>query len=110
MPKTALFALPYKPIFLISSNARDFEYVPLGIWKGIWPGLKAEYAFCTGSLSNRVIDNTPLDLQIIPRSSLSTIRREANNALFLDEESKGIDRRLGDVREMAKIQECLQKT
>ena len=29
--QTALFALPYKPIFSISSNARDFEYVPLGI-------------------------------------------------------------------------------
>lgn len=106
--QAAFFGLPQKPLFLVAPNARVFEHIPLQIWRAMWPDLRSQYAFCTGSLSNRVIDQTPFGLQIIPRSSLATIRREANGAVFIDEQSKETDV-IGDDPEALALEKMLHE-
>jgi len=106
--RAAFFGLSPKPVFLIAPNARTFERIPLQIWEILWVGLRGRYTFCTGSLSNRVIDQVPFDIQIIPRSNLMTIRREASGAIFLDEQTEGANVIAND-RELLVLEEMLQQ-
>lgn len=106
--RVAFFGLSPKPVFLVAPNARTFERIPLQIWKILWVGLRNRYSFCTGSLSNRVIEQMPFDLQIIPKSNQITIKREASDAIFLDEQTK-VANVIASDRELLVLEEMLQQ-
>jgi hypothetical protein len=73
----ALYGGSNEPVYLQAANSEHYENLLMLIWSQQWPRLRRSFKFCTGSLSNRKADGNPFDLQVVPRSLLSQIQREA---------------------------------
>jgi hypothetical protein len=84
---SALYATPSAPVFVPVDAPRTLHELLLAIWNQQWPELRRQFAFCTGSIANRVIGETPLDLQLVPHSAMREIRREVARAVILELEA-----------------------
>ncbi|MCK4823853.1 hypothetical protein KA005_49325, partial [bacterium] len=84
----ALYGSPETPVFIAVHNSSRFEDLVLRIWNQQWPSLRRSFSFCTGSISNRKLDDRFFDLQIVPKRSLDQIKRELPFAECLDSEKE----------------------
>ena len=64
------------PVLLPSEKSSKYEKIVLAVWSQQWPGLRKNFIFCTGSLSNRSINGKIFDLQIIPNKAVRQFERE----------------------------------
>ena len=48
----------------------------LAAWSQKWPALRLSFTFCTGSLSARVFEGRPLDVQCVPVAAARQVSRE----------------------------------
>jgi hypothetical protein len=78
-----LYGTPRAPVFLPAESAKDFEDLIIAIWEQQWPSLRFGFRFCTGSIESRAINDQPLDLQVIPISSIRETRREVHGASII---------------------------
>jgi hypothetical protein len=76
-----------KQILIPSSNSSKLESVVFSIWNQQWPRLRRSFSFCTGSLAVRLINDKPLDLQIIPEARKRQISNfKWENILILEDQ------------------------
>jgi len=75
-----LYSRNNSAILIQSENSLIFEKLILSIWIQQWPRLKRNFAFCTGAISPRSLDNRILDLQVIP---LNNDRNLLENKKFI---------------------------
>lgn len=54
------------PASLAAESGTQFETLALLIWSQQWPQLRLNFGFCTGSLSERILNSRSLDLQFGP--------------------------------------------
>lgn len=79
----ALYGGADEPVYLQAANSEQYENLLMLIWSQQWPRLRRSFRFCTGSLSNRKAEGIPFDLQMIPRSLLSQVQREATHGVII---------------------------
>lgn len=89
------------PLALPASSARDFERAILEIWSQMWPSFRRSFSFCTGSLSIRSIDGTPLDLQVFPENLSKRMARGEPRICLVDWESSPPAEELPDWLDLA---------
>lgn len=80
----SLYGSADRSVLLSAEESRATEPFVFGLWRQQWPSLRVSFRFCTGSLSNRVTDGVPFDLQVVPASRSRQIQREAQNAIVID--------------------------
>ena len=79
-----LYGDPDNPCLLLPAlKSATYERIVLNLWSQQWPELRQNFAFCTGSLSNRLLNGKNFDLQIIPAKSIRQFEREMPNAIIL---------------------------
>lgn len=79
-----LYGDPDSPCLLLPAlKSTTYERIILNLWSQQWPELRQNFAFCTGSLSNRLLNGKNFDLQIIPAKSVRQFEREMPNARIL---------------------------
>lgn len=61
-----LYSTADSPIFITAPNSTNFDRLFLMLWRQQWPRLRRNFSFCTGSVAPRMLNGTPLDLQVIP--------------------------------------------
>jgi hypothetical protein len=81
---SALYASPDRPVYIVTQRIEEYEDLALTIWSQQWPRLRRNFWFCTGSITNRKAGDKPFDLQTVPRSSVSHIKREIASAIIVD--------------------------
>lgn len=79
----ALYEKAAPCVLVPSEGAAAFEDLVLAIWAQQWPRLRRSFRFCTGSLAGRSLDEKPFDLQVIPQSRASQIRRASGPGAWL---------------------------
>jgi hypothetical protein len=79
-----LYDAPQPPVVLLAKNSRDFEAIVIAIVGQQWASLRTKFRFCTGSISNRSLDNKPFDLQVVPFETAREVNREIPKAAFID--------------------------
>ena len=55
-----------------TDSSLKYENFVVSFWSQQWPELRFRFSFCTGSLSERRINDRPLSLQISPRQNVSS--------------------------------------
>jgi hypothetical protein len=80
----SLYDTPQPPVVLLAENSRDFEAIAFAIISQQWTSLRIKFRFCTGSISNRSMDNRPFDLQVVPFETAREVNREIPKAAFID--------------------------
>lgn len=79
-----LYGDPDSPCLLLPAlKSTTYERIILNLWSQQWPELRQTFAFCTGSLSNRLLNGKNFDLQIIPAKSIRQFKREMPDARIL---------------------------
>ena len=73
-----LFAQDSKPVLLASESAEYYEDLVLRIWLYLWPPLRMNFAFSTGSLSAREVNGAALDLQVVPGERAASVQRRSD--------------------------------
>lgn len=79
-----LYSRPYQPLFIQADTPEQYTEAIFAVWDQQWPRLRRSFSFCTGSLSNRQINNAAVDVQIIPYGISEGLKREVPNATFID--------------------------
>lgn len=74
-----------EPIFIPAQDSSEYNLEMCFLWSRLASSYCRNFSFCTGSLSNRVIEKRPLDLQIVPISILRSISRTVKNACVIPE-------------------------
>jgi len=76
LKKTILSHLySYSSIIIPLNSNKLYEDFILEIWNQQWPNLRVEFCFCTGSLSDRKLNNKLFDLQIIPEYKINLFKK-----------------------------------
>jgi len=88
----ALYDCKTHPVILPASDAEEFEDLVLAVWSQQWPSLRCSFTFSTGSLSNRVLEGKPFELQIVPGNTLRSIQRSLSESFAVDFPSLHSDR------------------
>ncbi len=81
----ALYGSPDTPVFLAAETSEKYEDVILAIWNQQWPRLQRSFSFCTGSISNRKLNGSYFDVQVVPWPTYDKTRRELTNAKCVDD-------------------------
>jgi hypothetical protein len=55
-----------RPLVIPAANSDEYTEMILAAWSQKWPALRMSFTFCTGSLSARMFENRPLDVQCVP--------------------------------------------
>lgn len=79
----ALYEHPEACVVILDEECASWENAVFQVWAQQWPRLRREFAFSTGSLSDRRLAGTPFDLQIAPISSERLWRRAGGPTLLL---------------------------
>lgn len=82
----ALYIETDKAAIVPAKNAEEYKKDVLDIWSDQWPRLRRSFTFCTGALSNRMLEDKNYDFQIVPQKNLSIIERKAKN-IFISHHS-----------------------
>ena len=80
----ALYEHPEAGVVILDEESESWENAVFQIWSQQWPRLRREFAFSTGSLSDRRLVGIPFDLQIAPSSSERLWRRSEAPTLLLN--------------------------
>lgn len=83
----ALYGHDVRPILLPASNSEQYETLVLGIWSQQWASLRRVFTFSTGSLSGRMLDGVPFQLQVVPKNAVRAIQRLLDNPVVVEETS-----------------------
>jgi len=87
----ALYIETDKAAIVPAKNSEEYKKVVLDIWSDQWPRLRRSFTFCTGSLSNRMLEDKNYDFQVVPQKNLSTIERKAKNIFISHHSSDQVD-------------------
>jgi hypothetical protein len=71
-----------QPLIIPAANADEYAGLIFAVWSQKWPALRMSFTFCTGSLSARTFENSPLDVQCVPIAAARQICREVGEAGF----------------------------
>jgi hypothetical protein len=84
----ALYSSDEDPVSVVAGSGTEFEDLALRLWSQVWPSLRREFSFCTGSLAKRVLLGKPLALQFGPERAMKEIRTrslgECDRASWVD--------------------------
>jgi hypothetical protein len=80
----ALYEHPEVGVVILDEESASWEKAVFQVWAQQWPRLRREFAFSTGSLSDRRLAGIPFDLQIAPTSSERLWRRAGAQTLVLN--------------------------
>lgn len=80
----ALYEHPEAGVVILDEESASWENAVFQVWAQQWPRLRREFAFSTGSLSDRRLAGIPFDLQIAPISSERLWRRAGAQTLLLN--------------------------
>lgn len=80
----ALYDHPEAGVVILDEESSSWEKPVFEVWAQQWPRLRREFAFSTGSLSDRRLAGIPFDLQIAPISSERLWRRAGGPTLLLN--------------------------
>lgn len=72
----ALYDSSPAALFIPAANSKQYETLVFKIWNQMWPNLRGAFSFCTGALSNRKGYQKSFDLQVIPVSLASQLKRD----------------------------------
>jgi hypothetical protein len=68
------------PLIIPASSSDEHTDLIFAAWSQKWPALRMNFTFCTGSLSARMIDLRPLDIQCVPVPNVRQVSREITDA------------------------------
>lgn len=80
----ALYEHPEACVVILDEECASWDNAVFQVWAQQWPRLRREFAFSTGSLSDRRLAGTPFDLQIAPIRSERLWRRAGGPTLLLN--------------------------
>ncbi|WP_319403931.1 hypothetical protein [uncultured Anaeromusa sp.] len=69
-----------EPVFVPARDTSDYNYEICFLWSRLATRYDKYFSFCTGSLSNRMIEKKPLDLQVVPENLLKSVSRNVKKA------------------------------
>ena len=75
----ALYQSPNKTCLIPQNSSQNLENEILNIWSEQWPRLRRNFAFCTGALNLKVLEDEEYDLQVIPEKLITNINRQSKN-------------------------------
>jgi|GEM_PF-3461794 len=73
----ALYSSSDSIVALLAKNGRQYEELSLRLWSQLWPEVRPELSFCTGSLSKRSLQGKPLVLQFGPDRIVRDMRNRS---------------------------------
>ena len=88
----AVYECKTRPVLLPANDSEELEDLVLGVWSRQWPSLRCSFIFSTGSLSNRVLEGKPFELQVVPANTLRSIQRSLSESFAVDFPSLHSDR------------------
>ena len=65
-----------RPLVIPAADSDEYTETILTAWSQKWPALRMSFTFCTGSLSARIFENRPLDVQCVPIGAIRQVSRE----------------------------------
>src|ERR1035438_8020128 len=65
-----------RPLIIPAADSDEYADMILAAWSQKWPALRMSFTFCTGSLSARMFENHPLDVQCVPIVVTRQVSRE----------------------------------
>lgn len=79
----ALYSTSGIPVFIGARDASMYQDMVLCLWTQQWPRLRRSFRFCTGALSDRSLEDTAFDLQVVPYMRVDEVRRGARNGVVI---------------------------
>ncbi len=78
-----------RPLVIPAADSDEYTEMILAAWSQKWPALRMSFTFCTGSLSARMFENRPLDVQCVPIVATRQVSREiaegvSGDAILMD--------------------------
>lgn len=67
---------PSNPVVIASRTSDEFADAIFALWSQQWPGLRQQFAFCTGSFAARSLPDRPFDIQCSPPTLARDVARE----------------------------------
>lgn len=67
---------PSSPVVVASRTSDEFADAIFALWSQQWPGLRQQFAFCTGSLAARSLPGRSFDIQCSPPTLAKDVARE----------------------------------
>lgn len=80
----SLYTESDKPVYIFNDKPETWERIFLSIWSQQWPKLMRKFTFCTGALTSRKLSGTHLDLQLVPTSYVTQIKRDVPECSLID--------------------------
>lgn len=84
----ALYGSDEQSIVIAARQSDEWLEVILAAWSQMWPRLRRQFTFSTGSLGPRTIDGEPFALQVIPSRWQVRMERDFPQAIWLGDETK----------------------
>jgi hypothetical protein len=84
---SAHYGKELRPLVIAAADSDEYADMILAAWSQKWPALRMSFTFCTGSLSARVFENRPLDVQCVPIFTARQVSREiaeGGDAILMD--------------------------
>lgn len=72
-------------LMIAAASSEEWQAEVLAVWSQMWPRLRRQWTFSTGSLGPRKLDGERFALQVIPARWRTRMAREFPGALWLDE-------------------------
>ena len=69
-------------LIIPAANSDEYADLIFAVWSQKWPTLRMSFTFCTGSLSARIYENSPLEVQCVPMVAARQVSREIAEAGF----------------------------
>lgn len=79
----ALFAKDAGSIILPAQSSDQYEWLLLQTWVLLWPALRQNFGFCSGSLSNRKYEQRDFDLQVVPERIAPLVQRKTRDGVII---------------------------
>ena len=67
---------PSSPVVVASRTSDEFADAIFALWSQQWPGLRQQFAFCTGSFAARSLPDRSFDIQCSPPTLAKDVARE----------------------------------
>ncbi len=79
----ALYSTSDIPVFIGAGDVSTYQDMVLCLWTQQWPRLRRSFRFCTGALSDRSLEDTAFDLQVVPYVRVDEVRRGARKGVVI---------------------------
>jgi hypothetical protein len=67
---------PFSPVVVGAHTSDEFADAIFALWSQQWPGLRQQFAFCTGSFAARNLPDRSFDIQCSPQTLAREVARE----------------------------------